>query len=394
MSFRIGFFADSHLGYRAAKVASNERGINIRVQDGYDAFRETLNQMLSSDPKLDAIIHGGDLFHKSQPTPRDIAIAQHYLREIARRGIPFYGIAGNHDASDIRSEMPAVAPVHDPDRKIFALYEPYKTYNLNEQIVLHSVSHHGLDDAPKVEAIEGKYNIFTTHGMALDPKNSKLLQAADSPREQKIPVELILDENFILRLLGHYHSRYPVGSKALNTWYSGSSIRRGFSDEPGERGWLLIEIDDNGHITVAPRNISQRPQFDLEPIDAMDLTASDVMNLLEINMGRTKDVNQEPIVRQRIVNASRGIKEGLDRDKIRELSKHMLSWQLEFPKMEQVASASRKEDISLAGRHMINVLDQYAAWRKAEIESVPEEFRDAVDKDIRDYLTRAKEAGA
>lgn len=390
MTFYIAFLADSHLGYRA-KVRSNAKGINIRVQDGYDAFRETLEQIITSPVPIGAVVHGGDLFHSSKPSIRDIATAQHYLRELAKRSIPFYGLTGNHDATDAKAELSAVAAVNDPDKQIFALYEPYKQYELTDGIVLHSMSHHGLsaEDAPTITPVDGALNLFTTHGAALDPKNKTLMMCADSPREQMIPVEMILDEGFILKLLGHYHSRHAVGGESLNTWYSGSSVRRGFSDDAGERGWLLIGVEPDGRITVTPKNIKQRPQFDLPSIDADGMTSSDVMNLLEINMGRTATGGLEPIVRQKVINAPRSIREGLDRDRIRDLSEHMLSWQLEFARPEELKKASTKE-ASLSDRNSVNIMEQYKDWAKQEIESVPEEYRDEVSKSVTDYLKKAK----
>jgi DNA repair exonuclease SbcCD nuclease subunit len=392
-TYNIAFFADSHLGYRA-KVRSNEQGINIRVQDGYDAFKETIEQIITSKEKVDAVVHGGDLFHYSKPTIRDIATVQYYLRELAKRGIPFYGVAGNHDATDIRSELAAVAAVNDPDKNIHALYLPYAQYNLTDGIVLHAVSHHGLsaDDAPKIKPVGGKINLFTTHGAALDPKNKDLMRCADSPREQMIPVEMIIDDAFAAKMLGHYHSRYAVGGDVLKTYYSGSSVRRGFSDEAGDRGWLMFKIDSNGTTTVEPHNIKQRSQFDLDSIDAMELNASDVMDLLEININRTKETGDEPIVRQRILNANRNIREGIDRDKLNKLTGHMLLWQLEFSKPESdKANVKTGEGLSLGSRHSINVIDQYKTWAEDRSKTVPEEYRDAVMEDAEKFLKQARD---
>lgn len=392
MTYNIAFFADSHLGYRA-KVRSNDKGINIRVQDGYDAFRETIEQIISSKEKIDAVVHGGDLFHYSKPTIRDIATAQFYLRELAKRGIPFYGLAGNHDATDIRSELAAVAAVNDPDKKIFALYEPYMQYELTDGIVLHSVSHHGLGaaEAPKVKPISDVINLFTTHGAALDPKNQSLMRCADSPREQMVPIELIIDDAFSAKMLGHYHSRYAVGGDILKTYYSGSSIRRGFSDESGDRGWLMFKIHEDGTVDVESHNISQRSQFDLDTIDAIDLSASDVMDRLELNAKRTLETGDEPIVRQRIINATRSIREGLDREKINELTSHMLIWQLEFNKPEfDKNDKTKQEGISLTSRHSINIVDQYKTWAEDRSKNVPEEYREAVIADAEEYIANAR----
>jgi DNA repair exonuclease SbcCD nuclease subunit len=369
MSYTLGFFADPHIGYRA-KVRATEKGINTVVQDGYDAFKEVIVQMMRSDgdDKLDAVVFGGDMFHYSNPNIRDIATVQHWLRQLSKKNIPFYGLAGNHDATDNRSDLAAVAAVHDPDRGIHALYEPYAQYNLTDGLVLHSVSHHGLSgaEAPEVVPVAGAFNLFTTHGAALDPKNQELMRCAGSVREQMIPIEMIIDESFVGKLLGHYHSRYAVGGESLNTWYSGSLVRRGFSDAPGERGWLLVKIDDNGEMTVTPKNIKQRPQYDLDVIDASDLNASD---------------------------ANRGVREGLDRAKINELTQDMLLWKLEYPptEKEDTKKTSTKSDLSLSTKHSVNVLESYQGWVKEAADSVPEEYRDAVVKDAEEYIKTARE---
>lgn len=393
-TFNIAFFADSHLGYRA-KVRSNEQGINIRVQDGYDAFRETVEQIITCKDKVDAVVHGGDLFHYSKPTIRDIATAQFYLRQLASRGIPFYGLAGNHDATDIRAELAAVAAVNDPDKNIHALYTPYAQYNLTDGIVLHSVSHHGLgaEEAPKVKPVNDKINLFTTHGAALDPKNKDLMRCADSPREQMIPVEMIIDDAFAAKMLGHYHSRYAVGGDILKTYYAGSSIRRGFSDEGGDRGWLMFKIHPDGKVDVESYNIKQRSQFDLDAIDAMELNASDVMDLLELNINRTKETGDEPIVRQRIINANRNIREGIDREKLNKLTDHMLIWQMEFikPELGNTSLKVQGENLSLSSRHNINVIDQYKSWAEERSKTVPEEYRDAVMLDAEKFLQQARD---
>lgn len=391
-TFNVAFFADSHLDYRA-KVKTNDDGINVRVQDGFNAFAETINQIINSEIKVDAVVHGGDLFHTSKPSIRAIATAQYYLRELSKRGIPFYSVAGNHDATDIKSDLAAVAAVNDPDKNIHALFNPYEKYELTDGIVLHAMSHHGLknDEAPKIKPVSDSINLFTTHGAALDPKNRQLMQCVDSPREQIIPVDLIIDDMFNLKMLGHYHSRYAVGSETLNTWYSGSSVRRGFSDDAGERGWLLFQIASNGEVTTTPQNIKQRPQFDLDVIDAADLSPSAVMERLEQNIARTTSVDEEPIVRQRVINATRLIRESVDRKKLNDLTSHMLQWQLEFKKPEQDGKPFEKQNISFNSSEASNIIDQYKNWAENESKDVPEEYRNIVLEKSEEYLKTARD---
>lgn len=340
-SFNIAFFADSHIGYQAYSRTTSQ-GRNIREQDGYNALHETITQIIDSPEKINAVIHGGDLFHTSQPSMHNIATVQHYLRVLSKNNIPFFGIAGNHDVTDNRSMLASVAVVNDPDKQIHTLYKPYQVYDISRKdgIFLHSVAHHGLsgDEAPKIAPVTDGVNIFTTHGAALDPKNAALMKCQDSPREQVIPPEMVLDDSFVVKLLGHFHSRYAVGGKELNTYYAGSSIRRGFSDEPGARGWLLVKIFPDGRISVENKDISQRPQYDLPLIDATGLSGSQVQDIIETQILSTRrdeldtqfDLKHAPIVRQKIINASRGVRTGIDRMQMEKMTTHMLSWSLKF----------------------------------------------------------------
>jgi DNA repair exonuclease SbcCD nuclease subunit len=398
MSCRIAFFADAHVGYKT-KVRSNAQGINIRAQDGYNALREVVAQIIKANEEelIDCVVIAGDLFHASKPSMRDIVTVQHYLRELSKRNIKVVILAGNHDATDARAELAAIAPINDPDKGIHAFIDPYKQHEIADGVMLHIVSHHGLSssESPDVQPKEGYFNVFTTHGAALDPKNQELMRCAESIREQFIPVEMIIDDSFTAKLLGHYHSRYPVGGESLNTWYSGSLVRRGFSDAAGARGWMMVTIDDNGQSTFKAHDIKQRPQYDLDVIDADGKTASQVMDLLEISLNRTKEAEQEPIVRQRIINTNRGIRTSLDASKINELSAHMLSWQLEFPKSDRIEKdkVSSKNELSLGNKHSVNILSSYKDWITNVAKSVPEEYRDTVVKDAEEYIREARDKG-
>lgn len=387
-SYNYAFFADSHLGYSYTTAVDNT-GVNLRVRDGYAALHEIVSQILESEVPIHGVIHGGDLFHTSTPSMRDIATAQHYLRLLAKNGIPFYGLAGNHDASDDRSMLPSVAVVDDPDRKIHALWKPYQKYEIADGILLHSVAHHGLaENAPEIEVDSGSINIFTTHGAALDPKNSTLMNCMDSPREQIIPPELVLSDLFSVRLLGHYHSRYAVGGDELNTWYAGSSLRRGFSDAPGPRGWLLVQVHSDGTVTVTPKDISQRPQYDFTAIDGADLTGEEIQERILANIRSTVNEGDEktdtldlmnaPILRQRVINTTRSKREGVDRAFLASEAKHALKWQLEFMRPdtrvltpnettenhshEHAPEEAATEAPSLTKRSIIDLGAQYLEW--------------------------------
>lgn len=392
MTFNIAFFADPHLDY-AAKVPSNENGVNIRVQDGYDALKDVVRGIIESDVKIDAVVNGGDFSHTSRPSVRSIAVGNHFLRLLSKAGIPFYGIGGNHDSSDLKADVPAVAAFNDPERNIHMYHEAYNQVEIADGIMLHAMTHHGMhtNEAPNIKVSSDMVNIFTTHGAAIDPKNQTLLRCLDSPREQIIPVELITDGMFNASLLGHYHNRYAVGNAALNTWYSGSLLRRGFSDDPGPRGWLLVKVHPNGEVEVEPRDIPQRPQFDLPSIDTEGMTASDVMSLIEVNLEGTRNLDKAPIVRQRLLNIHRSVRESLDYKHLKDITQHTLSWQLE-PIRPAVTKREKKLEATLSNNRMVSVMDNYKRFTDETLETIPEEYRDIVFKAAQEHLDQAQAA--
>lgn len=419
MTFNIAFFADAHIDYSYA-TRTDEKGVNLRVRDGYNALHEIITDIVAHKDVVDAVVMGGDLFHTSHPSVRSIAIVQHYLRELSRNGLTIDILAGNHDATDDRSYPAAVAVVDDPERGIYAHYTPYVKRHLADGVLLHVLSHHGLhaDDAPEMEPVDGIHNIFTTHGAAIDPDNKALMRCMDSPREQIVGPEIVLSEAFDLRLLGHFHSRAFVGHESLNTWYAGSTLRRGFSDSPGGRGWSLFKIHEDGSVEVEHHDIYQRPQFDLPLIDATGLGAAAIQEqiLLHLDGTREDETNNQfnplraPILRQRVINIPTSVRDGLDRKLITDHASHSLKWLLETIKPEPVKSTkddvldfNPDEDETVHDHSApsisrtsgsVNVVDSYHTWveQSQTIRHIQEERREPVVSGAVEHLQRAQDA--
>lgn len=416
MTFNVAFFADTHIDYSYASRADS-KGVNLRVRDGYNALEAIIRDIEVHKDEIDAIVMGGDLFHTSHPTVRSIAIVQHWLRELYRLGLPIDILAGNHDATDDREYPAAVAVVDDRERNIRAHYTPYTVQPLADGVSLHVLSHHGLhpDAAPKIKPVEGDLNIFTTHGAAMDPGNDALMRCMDSPREQIVTSDIILNEDFNLRLLGHYHSRSFVGDPSLNTWYAGSTVRRGFSDSPGARGWTLFKIHENGHVEVEHHDIFQRPQVDFEVIDASNMTARSLEEKILFNLDSTRgDVGEgqfdevhAPILRQRIINAPHSIRDGLDFPLLKKRADHSLKWLLEITK----PNASTRGDIGFDPdadaalddhEHLklsrtggsLDVVKSYSSWadtNSAVLQGLNKEYREPVKGGAENHLKTAQD---
>lgn len=329
MAYKIGFLADSHLGY-GTRCRLHASGINMRVRDGYLGFRETVDQMLAAD--VDLVLHGGDLFHRSHPSISDITWGRRQLERLADAGIPVIGVTGNHDFANDRGKAPATAAVHDPGRGITMVTDPYQVVRPVDGLNIHAISHIGLAAAERAipEPVDGQVNILISHGAAQVPGH-EIFATVDSPGEAVLGFDII-SMPWSATLLGHYHGMGSLpgfaGGKTGQAWYAGSLLRRGFSDPEGGRGWLLVTVNDDGSVTVEPKYIKQRAQHDLAIIDAANMTGAQVEELIRENL-TTIDI-ADAIIRQRVINCPLPVRRGVDTKSLGDIAATALVWQPEF----------------------------------------------------------------
>ncbi len=393
MSYKIGFFADTHLGY-ATRCRSHSSGLNMRVRDGYLGMRETVDQILKEG--VDLVLHGGDLFHRSHPTISDIAWGRRQLERIADAGIQIIGVTGNHDFANDKGKSPATAAVHDPARNIHMVTEPYKTFEPTENLTVHAVSHIGLAASARAlpEPVEGHINILISHGAAQIPGH-EIFATVDSPGEAVIGYD-VLTRKWDAALLGHYHGMGALpGFNAGDSgqiWYAGSLLRRGFSDPEGGRGWLLVTVEDDGKVTIEPQYIKQRPQYDLPRIDAAGLTGEEIEKIIIGNLSEI-DV-EDAIIRQRVINCPLAVRRGVDNRKINALTEKALIWQAEYIRPAETDFVEEKESdraaISLSTAGSSDLPTMFKGWfdEYSEMASIPKNLKSTVESSCLEQLRK------
>jgi DNA repair exonuclease SbcCD nuclease subunit len=100
-SIKILFIADTHLGFDlplSPRVKRRRRGI-----DFFQNFRKALEPALTG--KVDFVVHGGDLFYRSRVPAAHIIEAFKPIICIAKTGIPFFIVPGNHERSKIPENL-------------------------------------------------------------------------------------------------------------------------------------------------------------------------------------------------------------------------------------------------------------------------------------------------
>ncbi len=305
MTYRIGVRGCQHLGYADKRLLRvNASGRNQRAVDGHVAHRLTMEAMLAEG--VDGIVDGGDLFHVSRPLPGDVehAISVDDMRLDASARPWLVANSGNHDA-DTGAGMSAVATVHRPSLDARCVFPGsrdgkgphpgyYEIHHPAGGPPLHFVSHYGLDPAiPDRLGVtihpaprdDDDVSLLFCHGVFTG--DARLRIASERHGAQRLIPESWVAEFPAGALLSDFHSLGPVPTTPGTVWYTGSAVRRGFSDTPGARGWLLTTINDAGVVTIEPQAVWQRPQHDLGPVDANGLAVASIDDIVLDMLGNS-----------------------------------------------------------------------------------------------------------
>jgi hypothetical protein len=333
--YKIGVRGCQHLGYAARNMRLNRTtGWNQRVVDGHIAHGLIMQDMINA--AVDGIVDGGDLNHWNKPVPRDIEVANRVDDLRVSAGIWAVANSGNHCAGG-GSDLSAMSIMHRPHLGMNAIYpdpkrgaddgvgpQPglYEIHTPVDGLALHFVSHYGLDRSLAdrdiridPQPLPGHVNLLFCHGVF--DADGRLYQCVNPHGEERpIPADWA-HRGWDAVLLSHYHSAGPIPGfdKAgqSQVWYTGSALTRGFADDPGPRGWLLVTVHGPGRVGIELRTIWQRPQFDLPTIDATELALTDLDDIITANLAGIPLTDDESarvsgdggaIVRQVIGNTS------------------------------------------------------------------------------------------
>ncbi|WP_127534283.1 exonuclease SbcCD subunit D [Paenibacillus kobensis] len=259
-----------------------------------DDQRFALEQFVQAvaEEKPDAVIIAGDLYDRAIPPTEAVELLDELLRKLVMElETPVLAISGNHDSPDrldfgtrlmesrglhlagrLRRELKPVV-LRDEHGEVHFYLIPYADPSQvrltmeDEAIRSHDDAMRAIAAAIEADADPKARRVFVGHAFVTvggEPQPN----TSESERPLAIGgaehVSAAHFAGFHYTALGHLHQAHHVGDERIR--YSGSPLKYSISEENHRKGWLVVEIDADGGITVEKREL--KPQRDMRRVSA------------------------------------------------------------------------------------------------------------------------------
>ena len=264
---KFAHLADTHLGYR-------QYGLSEREEDFYKVFEKIIDKIIAESP--DFLIHSGDLFEFSKPSPNALLVFQEQFLKLKDNGIPVYAIAGNHDILMRKNAIPPQVLFKKLGLNLISPKTPYFTI---DDVFIGGTPYH-----PKLQ-IDSLKNILNNLSKEAENYSKKILiihQGIDKYLPWEYELEIAdLPLNFDYYACGHVHTRiiddfgggklvYPGSTEIWKTNELGDYVKK-------KKGFYLVEMTNDG-VEVEPKNIAPEREFIIKNIEYPNLD-SDLQDL-------------------------------------------------------------------------------------------------------------------
>lgn len=317
---RIFHVADTHIGYSAYRKIDEATGLNQREVDAYEAFKHFVDYALKEKP--DAVLHAGDLFDSVRPTNRAISFVLGQLIRLSDAGIPFVVISGNHETPRLK-ETGSVLSLFGHIPGIHVIYESnYKIIEL-DGISVHAVPH--CDDIEaekkKLKPNNAVFNIALLHASVPGAGQPTFLMGEFN--EQIVSIDDLTGFDYIA--LGHFHGCTKVRT---NAYYAGSTERFSFNEVNDAKGFLEVNLIENGGTEVIFQPLIIREMADLKPIVCSGLDAQEIGTAIK---NRIQECNpQNKVVRLKVQDMPLHVYHSLDFDDFKRLTKSAVHFEIKY----------------------------------------------------------------
>ncbi|MEK0312899.1 exonuclease SbcCD subunit D [Cohnella sp. 56] len=266
--------ADWHLGKLIQNVYMTEDQAYILEQFIRDIEAE----------QPDAVVIAGDLYDRAVPPTDAVGLLDRTLQHIVLKlGTPVISISGNHDSPgrlNFGSGLMKAAGLHMAGEFAYPS-EPVVLHDAHGPVHFHLVPFadpaavrlalqeqaiRSYDDAMAAIAarIRASMDPAARHVLVghafVTPRGEAEPNTSDSERPLAIGgtehVSAAHFRGFHYTALGHLHQAHYIGSETVQ--YAGSPLKYSISEERHKKGYLAVELDSEGRVTVEKRLLVPR----------------------------------------------------------------------------------------------------------------------------------------
>lgn len=254
---RVLLLADTHLGFDLPRRPRSDRP--RRGEDFFESFERALQSAFRGE--VDLVVHGGDVFFRSQVKPGLVLRAFEPLKRVADTGVPVVVVPGNHERSAIPYPLLAFHPgVHIFDRprtvvlnvrgvEIALAGFPCERNGIGERFT-------GLVERTGWRSVRSDLRLLCFHqtveGATVGPAGYVFRRDPDVIPGRAIP------NGFAAVLAGHIHRHQVLTADlagrrlAAPVLYPGSTERTSAAEDGEEKGYVTMALEpDSGRVAWA-----------------------------------------------------------------------------------------------------------------------------------------------
>jgi DNA repair exonuclease SbcCD nuclease subunit len=190
-----------------------------------------------------AVLIAGDLFDGASCAKRTRAYVLDLMRQHPQ--MDFYYLSGNHDEGEVGftdTKTPLPENLH-------TFGQDWQEYRIDNVSIFGCTDPAGKETYDALSPDPARVNIAVLHGQVYE---------SDTRYDAGINLRALQHKNLDYAALGHIHSYRIESLDARGVWcYAGCPEGRGF-DECGNKGFVMLDVDDEGKIGTQFVSLSRR----------------------------------------------------------------------------------------------------------------------------------------
>lgn len=265
---KIGWMGDSHIGNQ--QYGRRARRLD-HAQAVYNAIQEMVNPSDGRD-RVDVIIHTGDFLHSHRPAPEDVQVVRAIHELLVSESMVMYVISGNHDKSDPHW----IQVINRPASEYGIMLLDHLTVTVNEHTIS-GLPYMGAEHLLNTFNYQPASDVLVLHAaveefFGMQSPNTVSIHDLPTDHHQLITIGDI-----------HIQDIRQVGQCYVG--YSGST-ELGSRDEPFEKRWVLVHLQDHKVVKMLSVPIGNRPvmEFVLRNENELDVALSKLRSFQDPNL--------------------------------------------------------------------------------------------------------------